>query len=377
MKVLSTKQSKLQMSLPPSVERWSHNTPRPRAFGEFYEMSLQPEARLENCMSLQAELCTRLARGVVDLRSLPHGLAKRPGVRKAIDVYLTSIAELEQPDGLSSLDTLDSGCFEGVLHATLRSQSDVVRFLLKDVQALKREQGWLLRPTSPEYVSLQTGVDGAVTRFLGGRVGLGFLGQHLLQLVRGDQQGALELACQPAKVASQAAVHARALCRATKDQAPSIHVQETNGAQDLLYAPSSLRYVLVEVLKNACQAVVDRHAISGSKDPLPPVVCKVTGEVDQVVVTIQDQGVGISPENMDKVWEFGYTTATTDPYLQTQQAQVLSGYGAGLPLSKLFVQYFGGEMEMSSKVGQGTEVTIVLKTSMTQKECLPVCICVP
>jgi two-component system CheB/CheR fusion protein len=73
-----------------------------------------------------------------------------------------------------------------------------------------------------------------------------------------------------------------------------------------------------------------------------------------VEVTIWDTGVGIAPENMEKIFE-GFFRADT-PY-----SRVTEGTGLGLPLSKKMVELHGGKLSVESKgLNKGTSVKFTL-----------------
>ena len=78
---------------------------------------------------------------------------------------------------------------------------------------------------------------------------------------------------------------------------------------------------------------------------------KVDSEIE---VTVWDTGVGIAPENMEKIFE-GFFRVDT-PY-----SRVTEGTGLGLPLSKKLVELHGGDFSVQSKgLDQGTSVRFTL-----------------
>merc|ERR1712190_498882 len=79
------------------------------------------------------------------------------------------------------------------------------------------------------------------------------------------------------------------------------------------YVPMHLHYMLTEVLKNACRAVVERHG-HGFDDPLPPVRCQIVHGYEDVTIRISEEGGGISRSQMDNIWKFMYSTYRKSPW---------------------------------------------------------------
>ncbi|MHC4410948.1 MAG: sensor histidine kinase, partial [Planctomycetota bacterium] len=67
----------------------------------------------------------------------------------------------------------------------------------------------------------------------------------------------------------------------------------------------------------------------------------------QVRIDIVDDGRGIDPAAMDRIFEPSFTTRTR-------------GTGLGLPIVKRIVDDLDGTIAIDSKVGSGTRVTILL-----------------
>ncbi len=119
-----------------------------------------------------------------------------------------------------------------------------------------------------------------------------------------------------------------------------------------------LRQVLINLLNNAVKftqeggvtvrvrskarslrnVVVDGTEERHSEDSVP--------HYKHLLFEIEDSGPGIAPEEMEHVFEaFGQTETG-------RQAQ--EGTGLGLPISRRFVQLMGGDIQVTSDVGQGT-----------------------
>ncbi|UPT74741.1 MAG: ATP-binding protein [Elusimicrobiota bacterium] len=78
---------------------------------------------------------------------------------------------------------------------------------------------------------------------------------------------------------------------------------------------------------------------------------KVTIEVqvqpEWVIVGVRDTGIGISKEDLPRVWE---------RFFQTKEAQTMrkAGFGLGLKISREIVQMHGGDMGIESELGVGS-----------------------
>jgi signal transduction histidine kinase len=102
--------------------------------------------------------------------------------------------------------------------------------------------------------------------------------------------------------------------------------------------PSEINQVLVNLIVNAAQAMKS----SGG-------VLEVSTEdaKDAVLIRVKDNGVGISAENLPKLFS---------PFFTTKPAG--EGTGLGLAISYGIVHKHGGKLLVASSVGVGTEFTI-------------------
>jgi two-component system sensor histidine kinase VicK len=74
-----------------------------------------------------------------------------------------------------------------------------------------------------------------------------------------------------------------------------------------------------------------------------------------VVIQVRDSGPGMSPESQRRIFERFYRSGGRDA----------DGFGLGLAIARQAVQVLGGELELSSTLGQGTTVSISLPAAET------------
>ncbi len=127
--------------------------------------------------------------------------------------------------------------------------------------------------------------------------------------------------------------HAQVVTRL--DPAPAVMVHEHR-----------LREVFVHLLRNAARALPSQSEAGNQVT-----VVTSTDSDGHAVVEIHDNGAGIPKDALDRVF---------DPFFTTEHKQLGGGRGLGLSISRGIVASLGGEIEIQSEQGQGTEVWVRL-----------------
>mmetsp|Transcript_126992 Transcript_126992/g.253836 ORF Transcript_126992/g.253836 Transcript_126992/m.253836 type:complete len:474 (+) Transcript_126992:33-1454(+) len=368
------------------VEYWASHEPTAVTLNDLCEIGLKPKLRRIHGTFLHRDLRIRLAQRIMELQALPYSLPQREGIRDVIRWYTDFLWDLEDsaPPETAPLDD----DFTRLLQRIFEEHSEVIQAMAHGVQDLMLE----LRD---EYTDVQPNVDAILRRFFMSRIGLRFLIQHHIDSFRNrdGHSGIIQLECSPSEVANRAAKDAASLCRLHLGQAPAVLVHEAE-PRTFTYVPMHLAYMLTEVLKNACRAVVERHG-EGFDDDLPPVRVQIVHGHEDLTFKISDEGGGISRTRMGDIWKFMYSTyrrsrspwhkaapsrgkygptagdSIGNPLQRPYKGAILAGYGVGLSLSRLYAQYFGGDLKILSLDGFGTDVYLHLSRLGTRCENLP------
>jgi pyruvate dehydrogenase kinase 2/3/4 len=161
---------------------------------------------------------------------------------------------------------------------------------------------------------------------------------------------------------SDAAADAKFLCFQTYGRSPEIDIRMPSGGVTIAYIPAHLHHILFELFKNALRAVTERHH---SAQTLPPIrVTAVRGSVESVTIKVADQGGGIPRSMLPLLFSYMYTTASKNPDNPTEfgpERAPLSGLGYGLPIARLYARYFGGDVQLMSIEGLGSDAFVFLK----------------
>ena len=109
--------------------------------------------------------------------------------------------------------------------------------------------------------------------------------------------------------------------------------------------PQDISRVLLNLLNNAFYAVNEKRK-TATGDYKPEVVITTMRENNMAVVSVRDNGCGISPEAMEKLF---------DPFFTTKPSG--EGTGLGLSISYDIIQSHGGKMTVESRPDEFTEFT--------------------
>ncbi len=110
-------------------------------------------------------------------------------------------------------------------------------------------------------------------------------------------------------------------------------------------APIDFEQAIVNLCHNASAAMPS----GGNID----IECNVVGDGTWVEITVRDEGVGMTPEQLAKACDVFYTTKAPG-----------EGTGLGLPMVKRTVEAAGGHITLESTPGRGTTVRLTLPKSM-------------
>lgn len=109
---------------------------------------------------------------------------------------------------------------------------------------------------------------------------------------------------------------------------------------DLVNASKNqLRQVFLNMVANARDAMPEGGTLSVA----------TAGSKDKVYVEISDTGTGIREEHLDKIFDSFFTTKGE-----------VKGVGLGLSVCYGFIKDHGGDIQVKSRVGEGTTFTISL-----------------
>lgn len=209
-----------------------------------------------------------------------------------------------------------------------------------------------------------------------------------------DCVGEVFLRCNAREVVTECGERAKDLARAAYGASADLPEIQLEGHLDATfpYILSHLQYIVGELLRNSMQAVLEKHL--DQSRALPPIEVLICEAPQHVIIRISDQGGGIPKELLPDLWSFG-----KGPRSQTRLKNLLrvpkmaatmqelkpamSGsenaqpdaqrklvdsslssltsrppdlrLGMGLPMSRVYAEYWAGSLELHSLEGYGCD----------------------
>ncbi|EOA30860.1 hypothetical protein CARUB_v10014003mg [Capsella rubella] len=354
-------------SLIEDVHKWGCMKQTGVSLRYMMEFGSKPTERnlLISAQFLHKELPIRVARRAIELQTLPYGLSDKPAVLKVRDWYLESFRDMRAfPEIKDSADEKD---FTQMIKAVKVRHNNVVPMMALGVNQLKKGMN------SGTLDEIHQFLD----RFYLSRIGIRMLiGQHV-ELHNPNPPlhtvGYIHTKMSPMEVARNASEDARSICFREYGSAPEINIYG-DPSFTFPYVPTHLHLMMYELVKNSLRAVQERFV--DSDRVAPPIRIIVADGIEDVTIKVSDEGGGIPRSGLPKIFTYLYSTARNpleeEMDLGTADVPVtMAGYGYGLPISRLYARYFGGDLQIISMEGYGTDAYLHLSRLGDSQEPLP------
>ncbi|WOL00265.1 pyruvate dehydrogenase (acetyl-transferring) kinase, mitochondrial [Canna indica] len=352
------------------VQRWGSMKQNGVSLRYMMEFGARPTERnlLLSAQFLHRELPIRIARRAVELESLPFGLSEKPAVLKVRDWYVDSFRDIRSFPEIK--DSNDELAFTKTIMMVKVRHNNVVPAMALGVQQLKRDM-----KINHKVVSELDEIHRFLDRFYMSRIGIRMLiGQHVGLHDPDPQPGCIGLIntrLSPMHVARAASDDARSICFREYGSAPEVEIYGDPNFT-FPYVQSHLHLMVFELVKNSLRAVQERF-MDTDKD-VPPIRIIVADGIEDVTIKISDEGGGIRRSGLPKIFTYLYSTAE-DPldenFEVVSEGTVMAGYGYGLPICRMYARYFGGDLQIISMEGYGTDAYLHLSRLGDSQEPLP------
>ena len=152
-------------------------------------------------------------------------------------------------------------------------------------------------------------------------------------------QNGIQMQCQVLDLVAEATDAALFVEARIRQEGLSLVYEEPPDPYPVWADPARLRQVFVNLFDNAIKY----------SSPGGAIFLTLTRTADTVTAAVRDQGCGIAPEDLDKVKQ---------KFFKARNA--VRGSGIGLAVVDEIVRALGGQVDITSALGQGTTVSVTL-----------------
>ncbi|CAG8150108.1 unnamed protein product [Penicillium olsonii] len=384
-----------------AVDEWVERAIRPISLRQltFFGRTLTEPRLISSANYVRTELPTRgtrLAHRLRDIQQLPYVVVANPHLTLVYELYYKAFEKARVVPEIRSLEDNDRFC--DILKEMLREHLVAIPNLamgvlecrnLAPADEMDRLMNTLLRARISRRVIAEQHL--ALTETFNSP--WHFPDSHDRTDMNADFVGEVFLKCKAKEVVERCGKVAQDLMRKSSESTkiPAITVQGHTDAT-FPYILSHLEYIIGELLRNSVQAVMEKY--EGSTESPPPIEVLVCETPQHVIMRISDQGGGIPREILPYLWSFSKgprtqtrlenlgrvpAMAATMQELQvsherkyaSQNSSFLSYHegsldtltsrppdlrlGMGLPMSRVYAEYWAGSLELHSLEGYGVD----------------------
>ncbi|GAA5892870.1 alpha-ketoacid dehydrogenase kinase family protein [Sporobolomyces salmoneus] len=382
---------------------------------------LDEQTLLDSAERTRKELLAGLARRVTQHLSLPFLPATNPSLSKVHNLYSTAFFDLANVPEIKSLAENDKLC--KVMANMVSAHADNIPLLARGFMESRK---YLPDAVITDFLDRAIRNRISLRLMAEQHLSLSSASLPSLRSLNSSPPdstptpssqptriGVLDLALSPHELVSNCAEYATLLCDSTYGVSPPYRIEGASSSLKVGFIGTHLEYILTELLKNAFRATVENNAPKKEeaeegvfrfedtphahllKEDFPPIVVTIGSVPGALTIRVRDQGGGVPPENIESVFSYAFTSVPllpdpdSDPdspsvyggtsgagymggvgggpqggesALQTNVG-TLAGLGFGLPLSRIYAEYFAGSLDMVSMYGWGTDVYCVVRTA--------------
>ncbi|KAK0637801.1 (Pyruvate dehydrogenase (acetyl-transferring)) kinase 2 [Lasiodiplodia hormozganensis] len=372
------------------LDDWVQREARPISLRQltFFGARLTEARLLGSANYVRSELPTRIAHRLRDMQTLPYVVVTNPNISYVYELYYRAFERYRRLPEVKTVEDNDELC--KVIRETLDEHLTVIPRLAIGVLEV---QGAM----KPEET------DKFMTTLLRSRISRRTIAEQHLALTETfhspwhfpdakfqldphmDSVGEIFLKCNAKEIVEHCANTTKDLMK--KTYGPDIPLPDVKVEGHITatfpYILTHLEYIIGELLRNSIQAVIEQTKLKGTG--APPIEVLICETQQHVIIRISDQGGGVPKDVLPYLWSFSkgprsklrIENLSRVPKLAATMQEVkprvegehhdgsLSSLtsrppdlrlGIGLPMSRIYAEYWAGSLELHSLEGYGVDV---------------------
>ncbi|PKC14642.1 alpha-ketoacid dehydrogenase kinase [Rhizophagus irregularis] len=320
---------------------------------------------------VRSELPIRLAHRIRDFQSLPFIIGTNPHIAMVYELYWLAFEKLRKIPLIKDMDENDEFC--NTLKGLLKEHLVVIPQLSMGISECSNH----LPPDQ---------LDKFMSIMLRSRISRRVLAEQQITLTEnwndhgyiygadgiGDNIniGIVSTQCNSNDIVEKCAHMTRNLCRVIYKVEPPEVIVNNQVDTTFAYIPDHIEYILYELLHNSIRSY-------------PPILVTICSSPTDIYFRISDQGGGISDDIYSNIWSFASSTSSNKKFKNfiqvPQMAATVQEYeqliisptlnlGIGLPMSKVYVEYWGGGINLFTMDGYGTDAYVKISRLGNKEE---------
>jgi pyruvate dehydrogenase kinase 2/3/4 len=339
---------------------------------------------------------------------MPFGFSNAPSIQRVRSAYVENFRQVVEYERRFGIGGLARGEYQLLTRRIFDRHRGTMLDVAKGVFEFKEEleavfgDGIELAELRKELKAIRE-IEDSLDEFFTDRLTLRLCISHVASLdgsaadplfTKDNVLGVVTMNTNPIAVLTRAFESTRFMCVRDFEMAPELLVNgmpheeyfsEKGSLQhNFPYVHTHLFYMLLELLKNAARATIERSLYGSEYDPqsfltngpwcskvppLRPVHVVLPEDVNtwnqERSVKLADSGTGMNRHVLSKAFSYFYSSMEIKPQVAQDVSDFdrnapLAGFGFGLPISRVMARYFSGDIDLNSIPGKGTDVHIYL-----------------
>ncbi|KAF7732895.1 hypothetical protein EC973_000171 [Apophysomyces ossiformis] len=355
----------------------------------FYERHMNIDRLLKSANYVRRELPIRISHRIREFQKLPFIVGTNPNIQMVYDLYWQAFERLRKVPPITSMEENEDFC--RLLKESLEAHLVVIPRLAQGISECEQH-------IDPER--LDRFMNGTLRSRISRRV---LTEQHLVlsqykhgittihassplsssgDLSRSTQQTVFSR-CSAHDVVGMCSALAQANARQIHRQGPEwippqVHITHRDSDVEFTYVSEHIEYIIYQILSNSIRHTIAAHPQQQQQQQqqqYPPIEVTICSNQSDVFFRISDKGGGMSNDVHKHLWSYGRRPHKTFGNFRdiSQLAAKPSEHwnvplGIGLPMSRVYAEYWGGEINVVTMEGCGTDAYVRIPILGTQNE---------
>ncbi|CEP12560.1 hypothetical protein [Parasitella parasitica] len=335
----------------------------------FYERHCNTERLLKSANYVRSELPIRIAHRIREFQKLPYILGTNPHIENVYDLYWQAFNRIRKVPEITSREENEAFC--DILQDSLDAHLVIIPQLAKGINECEQQH---------EGIMSMERLDRFMNATLRSRISRRVLTEH--HLVLSKRKKSIFNLCSSHNVLTKCLhlvqAHAAHLQQQQQGEDPSASktilpkIQLNGTDTEFTYVSDHVEYIIFQLLSNAFRHTTQPYSATAIPKEIKVTLC--SNEQD-VLFRISDQGGGMNKQVFKDLWSYGnYKRFGNMEHVDQLEAKLNEHdkmalrLGIGLPMSRVYAEYWGGDINIVTMEGHGTDAYVRIPRLGTQNE---------